>query len=207
MTKLAELIPALGFLDGWVGFDLPSAMMLLSDDDRLEVPEDAAEFQAGLLPPGIAYTGVGLMSEDEQSAIFDEHTTIVRLNDGEIDGVIDLFGEELMATLGITKDNLGAMPAVLAIGGPMLFNELEYAILQHVGIEDSYLYRSEVDFSWDLNRMATIFGSDPSDTPILFDVTSATENSDLNNTVVEPPEGAMVLPLSLILQIIEGMGQ
>ena len=229
MTKLAELVPALGFLDGWVGIDLPSAMLLISDDDLLEPPEDAAEFQADTTPPGITYTGVGLLSEDEQSAIFDEHTTVVRLQDTDIDGVpvavyasqfdlvgllsdpdaqlwlIDLFGEELMASLGITKDNLGAMPAVLAIGGPMLFNELEYSIFQYVGTEDAYLYRNEVDFVWDLNRMATIFGAASSDSPIIFDVKSTTENSDLNSTVVEPPEGAMVLPLSLILQLIEGL--
>ena len=231
MTKLAKLVPELGFLNGWVGFDLTSIITMLSEDGTLPLPEDAESFQAGLVVPGIAMTGMGVLEEDQKSAMFDEHTQITRLRDSEIDGVpvaiyasefdlvgllsdpdvqkwlIDLFGEELMATLGITKENPGAMPTLLAIAGPTLFNELEYSILQAIGAEDAYLYRNEVDFFWDLARVATIVGAGSSDTPMLFAATSTNENSDLNNTVVEAPQGALVLPVNLILQLLGGMRQ
>ncbi len=231
MSRLSELAPALEFMGEWVGIDLPTAMTLFSEDGLLTVPEDLEPIKASLIPPGIAYTGMGLLDEDQQSAMFDAHTQIIRVRDDEIDGepvatyasrldfvglltdpdvqmwLIDLFGEELMSTLGITKENRGAMPALLAIAGPAFFNELEYTILQSVGIEDAYLYRNEVDLSWDLNRIATMVGTETTGSPILFAVTSTTENSDFDNTVVEAPYGATVLPLSLIMQLVGEMQQ
>ena len=81
LSQVAELIPALGFLDGWVGFDVPSAIALFAENGTLKLPEDLEEFQAGLILPGIAMTGMGALCEDQESAMFDEHKTVIRLGD------------------------------------------------------------------------------------------------------------------------------
>ncbi len=142
LSQVAEMIPALGFLDGWVGFDLPSAIALFAENGTLTLPENLEEFQAGLIVPGIAMTGMGALGEDQSSAMFDEHKTVIRLGDSEIDGtpvavyattldlvglltdpdvqswLIDVLGEDLMASLGVSKENPGGMPILLAMAGP-----------------------------------------------------------------------------------------
>jgi hypothetical protein len=232
LEQVAELIPALGFLDGWVGFDLPSAIALFAENGTLQLPEDLQEFQAGLIVPGIAMTGMGALSEDQESAMFDEHKTVIRLSDSEIDGtpvavyattldlvglltdpdvqswLIDLFGEDLMAALGVSKENPGGMPVLLAIAGPMLFNELDYSIRQSVGIENAYLYHNEVTFSWDLSRLRTMVGleNDP-DRPVVMDVVSTNNNSEFNEAVITAPEDALVLPVAMIVQLLGAVQQ
>jgi hypothetical protein len=232
LEQVAELIPALGFLDGWVGFDVSSAITLFAEDGTLTPPENLEEFQAGLIVPGIAMTGMGALGEDQESAMFDEHKTVVRLGDSEFDGtpvavyattldlvslltdpdvqswLIDLLGEDLMASLGMSKENLGAMPMLLAMAGPLLFNELDYSILQSVGIEDAYLYYNEVTFNWDLSRLRTMVGAENNpDRPVVMDVVSINENSEFNNAVITAPEGALVLPVAMIVQLLGAVQQ
>jgi len=232
LEQVAEMIPALGFLDGWVGVDVPSAITLFAEDGTLQLPENIEEFQAGLIVPGIAMTGMGALGEKQESAMFDEHKTVIRLGDSEIDQtavavyatsldlislltdpdvqswLIDMLGEDLMTPLGMTKENLGAMPILLAMAGPMLFHELDYSILQSIGIEDAYLYRNEVTFNWDLSRLRTMVGAENNpDRPVVLNVVSTNENSEFNSATITAPEGALVLPVAMIVQLLGAVQQ
>ena len=189
-----------------------------------------ADFQSGLLIPGLAFTGTGLLSDDERSAMFDAHMAVTREDDERIDGapvarfsteldivalladpdvqlwLVDVFGEELMGLLGISKDNLGGMPAVLNLAGPALFNELHYSIDQYIGTEDALLRRNEVDLAWDLTRLSRAIGRQVDDRVYVEFVTS-NDNSEFNTAEVEAPGGALVLPLELIMTLLDSLGQ
>ncbi len=92
--------------------------------------------------------------------------------------------------------------------GPMLFNELDYSILQSVGIEDAYLYRNEVTFNWDLSRLRTMVGAENNpDRPVVMDVVSTNENSEFNQAIITAPEGALVLPVAMIVQLLGAVQQ
>jgi hypothetical protein len=230
LGALAELVPSLSFLAGWTGVSLPDAIALIFDEGLLTPPDDPADFQSGLLIPGLAYTGTGLLGDDQRSAMFDAHMAVTRDGEERIDGVetarivtelnfiglladpdvqlwlIDVFGEELMASLGIAKDKLGGLPFVLNMAGPALFNELDYSLVQNIGLDDAYLYRNEVDLAWDMTRVARAFGRNV-DGRVYVSFVTTNDNSEFNTAEVEKPLGALVLPLGLIMQLMEGMNQ
>ena len=230
LGALAKIVPSLSFLAGWTGVNAPDAIALFVDEGMLTPPDDAADFQTGLLLPGLAYTGAGLLGDDQRAAMFDAHMALVRDGEERINGVqtarflteldlvalladpdvqlwlIDVFGEGLMGSLGITKENPGGVPFVLNMMGPALFNELEYSIVQNVGLEDTYLYRNEVDLTWDMTRLARAFGRQV-DNRVLVQFITSNDNSEFNTAQVDAPRGALVLPLGLIMQLMEGMNQ
>ena len=107
--------------------------------------------------------------------------------------------------MDLSENQLNEALSLLPMFGPMLFTGLNFEIVQQIGLDDFYVYGSELTFHWDLSSLiagASMAGAGL-DLPegiapvINFDVTN--NASDFNAVeAIEAPDGAMIIPREAI---------
>jgi hypothetical protein len=102
----------------------------------------------------------------------------------------------------LSEEELGEMLSLLPMFGPMLFTGLDFEIMQTIGLDDFYVYDSELIFNWDLSsiiavvRMADASIELPEGiAPVInFNVTSSAGDYNAIDEIAAP-EGAMIVDL------------
>ncbi|MCB0064063.1 MAG: hypothetical protein KDE19_18195 [Caldilineaceae bacterium] len=228
IDELAAQIPELEGFSGWYGIDVLSLMQMGFEESMSSANADSPDMAA-------SFTGFGLTSflnSEEGRAMLEEYVEIERLDDETVDGqdvavfssTFDfgrfigspVFAEMLMSQretintaldMDLSESQLNEALSLLPMFGPMLFTGLDFEIIQRIGLEDYYVYESELTFHWDLSsiiavaRMADASLELPEGiAPVInFDVIN--NASDFNSIdPIEAPEDAMVIPLEALQQ-------
>jgi len=234
-ANLDELVAAIPELDGmgvegWFGLDFAT---LVSDGlgqamsmEEMGDPSGMAGFQAGL--------GAGSMLNTEAvRTLFADYVNVERLDDEAVDGqdvavfrtTFD-FGAFVASDgfLTLLRDNLELISQVsdtpiteaefdevsmgLRFLGPSLFQDLDFETVQSIGVEDGYVYRSEVNFNWPLKTIVAMAAmadggqqQDMGDLEPVVTFNTVQENTDFDDAPeVEAPEDAQIIPLETLQQ-------
>lgn len=224
LDDLAAAIPELEAMEGWFGLDIATFMSDMLEQASAEASaSDMASLQMGM--------GAGSMLNSEAvRGLLEDFVNVERLDDDTIDlqdvavfsttfdfggfiaseGFQTLIRENLdlinqMADTSVTEDELDEVMLGLRFLGPSLFQDLEFEILQSIGLEDNYIYQTETHFAWDLKTlMALAAMADggrremPDVAPVInFDLMQ--ESGDFNDAPeIEAPEDAQIIPLEAL---------
>jgi len=224
LDDLAAAIPELGAMEGWFGLDIATFMSdMLAQASAEANPSDMASLQMGM--------GAGSMLNSEAvRGLLEDFVNVERLDDDTIDlqdvavfsttfdfgafiasegfqalirDNLDLINE--MADTSVTEAELDEVMLGLRFLGPSLFQDLEFEVLQSIGLEDNYIYQTETHFAWDLQTiMALAAMADggqremPDVAPVInFDLVQ--ESGDFNDAPeIEAPEDAQIIPLEAL---------
>lgn len=226
LDKLAEVMPELAEFKGWYGVDMVTLVTKGLEQAEKRQASEVQGFQAGL--------GAGtFVSSDAFREMVKDYVNVERQEDDKLDlqtvavfnttfdfgGFVasqafqDLLKGQLDTINQISEQKITAQEfdegmMGLRFLGPALFQDLKFNVVQNIGEDDSYVYRSETHLSWDLKSlmgfvaMAQGGGKTPAAMPdtapvISFDVT--TDYADFNDTTaIEKPEDAVIIPLDQI---------
>jgi hypothetical protein len=198
----------------WIGIQ---TRVILSDAVASSVasPEfNVQDAQDALVAPGAALSnGVIYHVPPQQMAAYADFMRLTSLGTSEVNGkpvkIVHLtwdipryLGSPLFAQhTGIFATSGEPNPPSLLLGilGTVLLDGFHAQMTQTVGVEDSYLYAVETQITWALG----LPGGLPLAERPTIGVTNTTLNRDLNAVASIPaPEGAVVLPIDTILQIV-----
>jgi hypothetical protein len=222
IDELAAEIPELAGVSGWYGVDILS-LMEMSFEESMATANSGSDMAASM-------TGFGLTSffnSQEGRDMLAEYIEVERADDATIDGqeaavfltTFDFgrfvgspaFAELLISQrellnesmeMELSEEELGEMLSLLPMFGPMLFTGLDFEIMQTIGLDDFYVYDSELIFNWDLSsiiavvRMADASIELPEGiAPVInFNVTSSAGDYNAIDEIAAP-EGAMIVDL------------
>lgn len=226
LDKLAEVMPELAEFKGWYGLDMVTLVTKGLEEANKQEASEMQDFQAGI--------GAGsFLSSDAFRDMVKDYVNVERQADDKLDlqtvavfdttfdfgGFVasqafqDLLKGQLdtinkIADQQITAQEFDEGMMGLRFLGPALFQDLKFGVVQNIGLDDSYVYRSETHLNWDLKSlmgfvaMAQGGGKTPADMPdtapvISFDV--VTDYADFDDTpTIEKPEDAVIIPLDQI---------
>jgi hypothetical protein len=225
---LAFIDPMVTSMGKWVGIDFAGLMQMGMDQAMAQ--QQSAEAQG--MMSGMA---VGSMFSSEQvNRLLEDYVAIERLEDAKVDnqdvavfettfdfagfaasdGLWDFVEENIdtintMSETKVSRSELQEARMALTFLGPALFQTLDFATTQSIGIEDFYPYAGEISMHWDLSTiMAFVAAMGSGGTPagrtsqgpkaaIIFDM--STVNGDFNDAPeIEAPEDATIIPLEAL---------
>lgn len=230
LADIAGMVPQLAMFRGWVGFQLQPLMdfimQKLRDADTPVGPE-ILEFT----PPGPGLVGMILAMQAplNQHALVQppEEVTVdgkdalkyqVEMNfpgymaSPEFQNVIGPLARDYAEKKGVelNDENIDQIASVLTILAPVLLRDLKYNIEEVVGSGENVLYSLDGEFNWDtsglLETVTQLQGSDKPlvDPPPKIDMVLKADYSDFDaGSGVQAPQGAFVLPITMILSILE----
>lgn len=197
----------------WLGIEL-TPFMTDTVASAVASPEfDIADAQDALVAPGadMASSEVVYHIRPEQLLAYADFMQLSSLGTSEVEGrTVNIYrltwdipryvGGPLFAQhMGFAAGDRHPSPASLLLGAlsSILLHGLQTEVTQAIGVEDGYLYRVQTRVTWDLSLAGgPLLAASPT-----LGLTSTTTNSDLNNiTAIPVPEGAVVPPISLLIQ-------
>jgi hypothetical protein len=232
LSDIASSLPDLGIPEGWMGLDFVSLLEqeMASSTNMLESSgEDAQAMMAGL-NIGLAFSG--LNNNEELLDMFNDFVSMERLPDGrvgntrvaEVQGTVDfaaMFSNSTLIDLIMTQieasgasqelDMEGMNPeelvGMLQLVAPMVTQGMEWTQIQRIGIDDGYLYGSEVAMNWDMSAVLQLAAMGQGQTTKrpkanerpTFELSVVSENSDFDDAPdIEAPEDAQLIPLEAL---------
>ena len=229
LADIAGMVPQLAMFRGWVGFQLQPLMdfimQKLRDADTPVGPE-ILEFT----PPGAGLVGMILAMQAplNQHALVQPPEDVkvdgkdalkyqVEMNfpgymaSPEFQNVIGPLARDYAKKKGVelNDENINQIASVMTILAPVLLRDLKYNIDEVVGSNENVIYSLDGEFDWDtsglLETVAELQGSDKPlvDPPPKIDMKLQADYSDFDQGSVQAPQGAFVLPITMILSILE----
>ncbi len=222
IDELAAEIPELAGISGWYGVDVLS-LMEMGFEESMSEADSGSDMAASM-------TGFGLTSffnSQEGRDMLADYIEVERDADVTIDGQdaavflttfnfgrfvgSPAFAELLISQrelineameMDLSEEQLGEMLSLLPMFGPMLFTGLEFEIMQTIGLEDFYVYDSELIFNWDLSSIIAVVRMVDASielpagiAPVInFNVTSSAGDYNAIDAI-EAPEGAIIQDL------------
>ena len=239
LASLAEVIPQLGFLGGWMGVDLVALTQLIQDEQMGE-DFDMDAMQGALIVPGLAMGGssMQMLGMEEQVNMLEDFIQVQRLQDAVVDDepvaifsmtvnfgdlisspeFLEMVISQMQATgamdqMDMTAGEMEELGMVLGFVAPMLFQDLDFEVNQAIGLDEPYLYDSELVFDWDLGEFMAMAESMSGDDLGLSEsgeinmyMGGERSNRDFDGvTSIPVPEGALVLPINMLMQLVENL--
>jgi hypothetical protein len=230
LADIAGMVPQLAMFRGWVGFQLQPLMdfimQKLRDADTPVGPE-ILEFT----PPGAGLVGMILAMQAPLNKYANvqspEEITVdgkdalkyqVEMNfpgymaSPEFQNVIGPLARDYAEKKGVelNDENIEQIASVMTILAPVLLRDLKYNIDEVVGSDENVVYNLDGELDWDtsglLETVAQLQGSEepPVDPPPYINMKLQSDYSDFDSgSGVQAPQGAFVLPITMILSILE----
>ena len=234
VDDLAEAIPEAEGVSGWLGIDLGTLMSEairqgMTQLEQGDMPANPAMAGMGML---------GIQQNAELQAVINENTQVERLDDAEIDGVevaqfrtafdlagflsspvvLGMFMEQMKAQMEadpamagqmpLTEEDMEMITSMAPMMLPMLLGGFEAESLTSIGLEDKYVYATELLVHWDLSTIANMAAamnqggptrSRPGDSMPMFTLDMSATNGDFDDAPeVEAPEDAIIIPLDAL---------
>lgn len=199
LDNIAAAIPQAGVPGGWIGLDLARAV---------EIAIEQGAFDEAMQESIAAQPEIDADAYDEIM----NHISIQRLADSTIDGknvavfetVIDyvgLFGSDFMQETLAAEGEFSE--ADLAEGKEILnaiADGVELVSTQYIGLDDYYIYRTEVLFNFDMtNMLETVGETVPSGDAPTIKFTVDVESSNFNSApAIVAPDGAQMYPVEAL---------
>jgi hypothetical protein len=227
---LAVFEPSLTDMGEWIGIDLVG-LMEMGFEQSMAAAQDAPQQQSMMA----GFAAGAMFSNEEVRNLVEEFTIVERLDDESFDdedaavfsttfdfggfvaseGLWDFVEANLdlinqVSEEQITPEQLQEVRMGAAFVGPMLFQTLDFASTQTIGLDTYYPYASELTIDWDLSTiMGFVQAMQGGDTPsggerpdAEFNLSLSTTNSNFNDAPeIAAPEDAYIVPL----EAMEGM--
>jgi hypothetical protein len=204
VSELAEAFPQLKGAKGWMGINLVDVISAVAKEPSFTM------FGANM--------GNGAAMGSNMSGIFADPKTmgkflkIERLADGEVDShkvavfkttldyaaMFDMpemqdFMKQQMAATGSKMSDKDLAAAMLMVRG--LARDMEFTVTQNIGLEDKYVYQTDMNMKFDFSSMKAQMGS-----AIVLTMSATVTQSDFNAVeTIAAPEGALVLPVESVI--------
>ena len=238
VADLGALVPELAFFQGWVGLEiLPlietelegAVLQGLSDEEMMAVAQSMASANFGVAGPFITMLnsfGAPVNIAEffnterlEDATIGNEGVAVIRTTvDYEALFASQFFADIMRQQLQqqaaqqgqqLSKADIDEIIQVSRVFGPVLLEDLNFSIVEGIGIESGYLYTTEATLDWDLSNTAALAStmgggsSDlPEELPYIY-MNSVTSNADFNDDIeIVAPAGAFVVPLEMLMTLI-----
>ena len=167
----------------WLGLDAEGVFSLLMDDPSL-----SGSLNSLVSPPA---------DGADKSEIRAAANNVTRLADSEINGVAVAVFEsspDLEILTDLLLDMAGPADSMDDADVEALMSAMTLIMRQHIGLSDFYSYSTEL--------YVTVESHEVSSSANLFDMAVVINMSDFNEPVaVEIPDDAMILPISMLLQM------
>jgi hypothetical protein len=99
-------------------------------------------------------------------------------------------GEEL------TEEDMAEMDEAFGMVG-MMYENIDLAIIQTIGLDDSYIHVTEVNMNWDLSSLMAMTGEESEGPAPVFTLNMLVQNGDFNAAPpISAPEDATIVPFS-----------
>ncbi len=230
LADIAGMVPQLAMFRGWVGFQLQPLMDFIMQKLRnadTPVGPEILEFT----PPGVGLVGMILAMQaplNKYANVQPPEEVTVDGKDAlkyEVDMNFPgyMASPEFQKLLGplamdyaekkgveLSDENIEQVASVLTILSPVLLRDLKYTIDEVVGSDENVVYSLDGEFDWDtsglLETIAQLQGSEKPlvDPPPYINMKLQADYSDFDaGAGVQAPQGAFVLPITMILSILE----
>lgn len=108
----------------------------------------------------------------------------------QIEAMAAATGEE------ITEDDLAEMDEVMGMMG-MIYENIDLAVIQTIGLDDNYIHVTEVTMNWDLASLMAMAGEESEGPAPVFNLNMLVQNGDFNAAPpISAPEDATIVPFS-----------
>lgn len=202
--ELGEAFPQLKGAKGWMGMSLPDLLTAI-------MKQPGFNASMGSMGSGMNMgTDMGKLYSDP--ATLAKFIKIERLSDGEVGShkvavfkttldyaamfampeVQDMIKQQMQAS-GSKMSDKDLSAAMLMIRG--FGQDMEFNMTQNIGLEDHYLYQTNMNMKFDMSSMKAQIGS-----AIVLTMSATVTQSDFNSVkAITAPEGALVLPVESMM--------
>lgn len=202
--ELGEAFPQLEGAKGWMGMNLSDLITAI-----MKQPEFGSSM--GSMNSGMNM-GTDIAGSFSDPATLAKFVTIERLPDGEVGSVKvavfkttldyaamfdlpeiqDLMKQQMEAT-GSKMSEKDMSAAMLMIRG--LAQDMEFNVTQNIGLDDHYLYQTNMNMKFDFSSMKAQMGG-----AFVMTMSATITQSDFNDApAVTAPEGALVIPVESVI--------
>ena len=218
LDSVAASFPEAEGLTGWVGTELAPII-----EEAMAQAADNPDAQSAMAPAMMGMAGQQMA--EQQKEVFQQFTSIQRLDDEVVDGAdtavfestfdfaafasdpafFEIVGQQLaaMGEDAPSPADLAQIQFMMPMIAPMLFGGLDFTTTEYIDLESGYTTLGELTFAWDLSTLgslAAMAGQDASGLPSFFGMWVTVDSADQGDAGdIEAPEGAMVVPAESIV--------
>jgi hypothetical protein len=214
LADVAAAVPDADIPPGWVGVDLGSLVQMgMAQSDMSAMsnfdPEVFQAYMSGFQDPSV-YAEFMTVERVEDTTLADGQAAAVfnftfdygaffqsemfqNMMQMQMEAIADMSGEEMDA------DAQAEMEEAMSMMGPMM-EDINLTIREVIGMEDKYVYSTEVHMDWDMTDFMAMVEPDAEGAAPVFLFDLVVNNTGFNTApAITAPEDAMILPLESMM--------